>query len=155
MKTARYAAALAVLSLAACNGDAPPEAGAETEAADAAAQDTPATVDGTEDALVPGTEYNATTIMKCGFDNAAPTQDCDAGIVRNWGEEGKHLIEVSKPDGTTRALFFDGTTPTGADSAEADGSAGWDFDWSRSGDEVIVRFGPESYVVVDAMITGG
>lgn len=108
-----------------------------------------------EDALVAGTEYNATTIMDCSFNGSAPAEGCNAGIIRNWGEEGDHLIEVTKPDGTKRALFFEGTTPIGADSAEADGSAGWDFTTSRSGDQVTITYGPETYVVVDAMITGG
>lgn len=107
------------------------------------------------DALVGGTGYNATTILKCGFDGAAPTQNCDAGVKRNWGEDGTHLVEVSKPDGRKRAIFFDGTEPYGADSAQADGSAGWDFTTTRDGDQVTIEFGPETYVVVDALITGG
>lgn len=108
-----------------------------------------------EDALVPGTEYNATTFIDCGFEGAAPTQSCEAGVVRNWGEAGTHLVEVSKPDGFKRALFFEGTTPTGADSAQADGSAGWSFETSREGDRVTITFGPETYVIVDALIEGG
>ncbi|WP_052761835.1 hypothetical protein [Aurantiacibacter luteus] len=108
-----------------------------------------------EDALVPGTEYNATTILDCSFDGVAVGEGCNAGVVRNWGEDGKHLVEVTKPDGTKRAIFYDGTTPTGADSAEADGSAGWDFDATRDGDTVTIVFGPETYVVPDAVITGG
>ena len=108
-----------------------------------------------EDATVAGTEYNATTILDCGFGGAAPTQSCDAGVVRNWGEDGTHLVEVTKPDGRKRAIFFTGTTPTGADSAEADGSAGWDFDVTRNGDMVTIEYGPETYVMIDALITGG
>ncbi|MDG5749085.1 hypothetical protein P8Q88_12950 [Qipengyuania sp. XHP0207] len=109
-----------------------------------------------EDALVAGTEYNATTILDCGFDGQPPTQSCNAGIKRNWGETpGEHLVEVTKPDGRTRAIFFRGTEPYGADSAQADGSAGWDFETSRDGDRVTVKYGPETYVLVDAMITGG
>ena len=108
------------------------------------------------DAMVAGTEYNATTILDCGFDGESPTQSCNAGVKRNWGEEpGEHLVEVQKPDGRTRAIFFRGTEPYGADSAEADGSAGWDFATSRDGDRVTISYGPETYVVVDAMITGG
>lgn len=107
------------------------------------------------DALVPGTEYNATTMVDCGFGNEPPRQICQAGIKRNWGEKGKALIEVKRPGGGTRALFFDGTKPTGADSDQADGSAGWDFDFTRKGDETTIRFGPETYVIVDAMIEGG
>lgn len=156
MKKAILAAA-ACFSLAACGGgdDAEPAADDNVEAsADGAATDE-IPVDTTEDALVEGTEYNATTILDCGFDGAAPTQSCDAGIVRNWGEQGSHLIEVSKPDGFKRAIFFEGTTPIGADSAEADGSAGWDFEFTRDGDRTTIQYGPESYVIVDAMITGG
>jgi len=108
-----------------------------------------------EDALVPGTNYNATTILSCGFNGGPPTQDCNAGIVRNWGEDGTHLIEIQKPDGRTRAIFLNGTEPYGADSAQADGSAGWDFETSRDGDRVTINFGPETYVIVDAMVTGG
>ena len=150
--------ALAIV-LAACGGAAETEdaAPAEDEAATAADPGTEAAQPayGEGDALVAGTDYNATTLLKCGFDNAAPEQTCEAGIKRNWGEEGQHLIEVSKPDGFKRAIFLRGTEPYGADSAQADGSAGWDFATTRDGDQVTVKFGPETYVLVDAMVTGG
>ena len=148
--------ALAIV-LAACGGASeteeaePEEAETTSDAGTEAAQ--PAYGEG--DALVAGTDYNATTLLKCGFDNAAPEQTCEAGIKRNWGEEGQHLIEVSKPDGFKRAIFLRGTEPYGADSAQADGSAGWDFATTRDGDQVTVKFGPETYVLVDAMVTGG
>lgn len=107
------------------------------------------------DAKVAGTDYHATTKLSCGFDNAKPTGMCDAGVKRNWGEDGTTLVEVTKPDGRKRAIFFKGTKPYGADSAQADGSAGWDFSSSRNGDMTTVRFGPETYVIVDALIEGG
>ena len=122
---------------------------------DANAGMVPPVAAGDGDALVAGTDYNATTILDCGFGGKPPTQSCDAGIKRNWGEDGTHLVEVVKPDGRKRALFFTGTKPTGADSAQADGSAGWDFASTREGDRVTVKFGPETYVIVDAMIEGG
>ena len=140
---------------------------AEAEGGDAAAMETPAatpaaagatgdqTAAGDTDVLVPGTEYNATTVLKCGFDDKAPTQDCNAGIKRNWGEPGEHLIEVVKPDGRKRAIFFRGTEPYGADSAQSDGSAAWELKSTRKDDQVTVRFGPETYVIIDAMIEGG
>ncbi|WP_199800381.1 hypothetical protein [Qipengyuania gaetbuli] len=145
------------LVLAACGGAAETEdtAPAETEAAADAGSEAAQPAYGEGDALVAGTDYNATTQLKCGFDNAAPEQTCEAGIKRNWGEEGQHLIEVSKPDGFKRAIFLRGTEPYGADSAQADGSAGWDFATTRDGDMVTVKFGPETYVLVDAMVTGG
>lgn len=119
----------------------------------------PAPVDsgasGGDDALVPGTEYHATAQVPCGFGGAAPTTHCPAGVKRNWGEDGTTLVEISKPDGLKRAIFFRGTTPYGADSAQAAGSAGWDFAVSRRDDQSIVQFGPETYVIVDAFVVGG
>ena len=149
-------AAGAVLILSGCGGKTAEEADAPAAVTAEAPAPTGTAPAESEDALVAGTEYNATTILDCGFDRAAPTQDCTAGIKRNWnGEQGSHVIEVKKPDGMTRALFFTGLEPTGADSAQADGSAGWDFASTRDGDRTTIKFGPETYVVVDAMIEGG
>ena len=103
----------------------------------------------------PVTGYNATAMVPCGFAGAAPTTNCDAGVKRNWGEDGTTLVEVTKPDGRKRAIFFRGTTPYGADSAQADGSAGWDFTTTRNGDQVTIEYGPETYIVVDAFVEGG
>lgn len=159
MRTAILTSALA-LTLAACGNGATTD---EMEPADPvadmanAAQTEEAALPayGEGDAMVAGTDYNATTILNCGFDNAPPTQSCEAGVKRNWGEDGTHLVEVNKPDGSKRAIFFNGTEPYGADSAQADGSAGWDFTTTRDGDLVTVKFGPETYVLFDALITGG
>jgi hypothetical protein len=108
-----------------------------------------------EDALVPGTDYNATAPVSCGFDGAEPTGSCPAGVKRNWGEDGTTLVEITKPDGRKRAIFFRGTTPYGADSAEADGSAGWTFEVTRRDDQNLIKYGPESYVIIDAFVVGG
>jgi len=107
------------------------------------------------DALVPGTDYHATTLVRCGFGGAEPAADCPAGVKRKWGEDGTTLVEVEKPDGFKRALFFRGTTPYGADSAEADGSAGWTFEVSRRDDQSVIKYGPETYIIVDAFVVGG
>jgi hypothetical protein len=108
-----------------------------------------------EDALVPGTDYHATTEIPCGFEGADPTGSCFAGVKRKWGEDGTTLVEVTKPDGSKRAIYFRDTTPYGADSAEADGSAGWKFEVSRRDDESVIKFGPETYIVFDALVVGG
>lgn len=117
------------------------------------AMDTAAAGDG--DALVPGTKYHATGNVACGFGGNEPTGSCAAGVIRRWGDDGTSLLEVTKPDGQKRALYFKGTTPSGADSSQADGSAGWDFKTSRRDDQSVIEFGPETYVVVDAFIEGG
>lgn len=109
----------------------------------------------TGDARVAGTDYNATTDIQCGFKGAAPTATCSAGVKRNWDGPGTAVVEVKKPDGKKRAIFFKGTTAFSADSSQADGSAAYDFKVSRSDDETTVRFGPETYVIVDALVEGG
>lgn len=60
-----------------------------------------------------------------------------------------------KPDGRKRALYFNGLKPYSADSAESDGSAGWDFSSTREGDQTTITFGSETYVLIDAFIEGG
>lgn len=107
------------------------------------------------DALVPGTEYNATADVKCGVGGAPATNNCPAGVKRDWNGPGTALVEVTKPDGYKRAIFFKGTTAFGADSAQADGSAAYDFSVTRNGDESTISFGPETYVIVDALVEGG
>jgi hypothetical protein len=148
------------LALAACNDN-----GAATgEVGEATASETGGETDGNgpppppdiPEPIEPGDEYTATTILDCGFDGAGPTAKCNAGVKRNWGDNGDEaLVEVFKPDGLKRAIYFKGTDPYGADSNQADGSAAWDFTFSRDGDEVTIKFGPETYVVFDSLIVGG
>jgi hypothetical protein len=110
---------------------------------------------GKGDALVAGTGYNATTDIPCSIDGSAPKLSCAAGVKRKWGEDGTHLVEVTKPDGRKRAIYFRDTTPYGADSAQADGSAAYAFKVERRRDETLISFGPERYLVPDMLITGG
>ncbi len=107
------------------------------------------------DAKVAGTDYNATAQVPCGFEGAAPTGNCPAGVKRKWGEDGTTLVEITRPDGRKRAIFFRGTTPYGADSAQADGSAGWSFAVTRREDQSVIQYGPETYIIVDAFVEGG
>ena len=107
------------------------------------------------DFVDPMTGFNATAMVPCGFEGFAPTINCDAGVKRDLGEDGITLVEVTKPDGRKRTIFFRGTTPYRADSGQADGSVGWDFSTSRKGDEVTIKYGPETYIVVDAFVEGG
>lgn len=153
------------LALAACGAKdetAPASDTAEHKAAASEAAPGPASGVATgygseegEDALVPGTDYNATAQIMCGFKSHQPEANCPAGVKRRWGEDGTTLVEVTRPDGTKRALFFRGTMPYGADSAQADGSAGWDFRVNRQDDNSVIVFGPETYIVPDALIEGG
>lgn len=108
----------------------------------------------TEDALAPGTEYNATSIIPCAADGSEIRVSSSAVVKRNWSEDGTTLVEVTTPDGRTREIFFQGTVAYGADSAQSDGSAGWDFEARRAGDETTIVSGPESHVIPDALVVG-
>ena len=57
--------------------------------------------------------------------------------------------------GGRRAIFFHGRDAYSADGTEADGSAGWPFEANRNGDETVITFGPEQYVIPDALVFGG
>jgi heat shock protein HslJ len=107
------------------------------------------------DALVPGTDYHATASIGCAFTNYPNVRSCEAGVKRKWKEDGTTLVEVKKPDGRTRAIFFRGTSAYGADGAQADGSAGWTFKATRRNYETLIQYGPESYVIPDALVVGG
>ncbi len=107
------------------------------------------------DALVAGTSYNAIADVKCGFAGKPARETCAAGVKRGWNGPNTALVEVTKPDGYKRGISFNGTTAFGADSSQADGSAAYDFIVTRNGDESTIRFGPENYVIVDALVEGG
>jgi hypothetical protein len=107
------------------------------------------------DAMVPGTNFNATAPIRCSADGSAPTATCQAGVRRRAGPRGETFVEVTRANGAMRVLYFDGTRATGADSAEADGSAAYGFRARRQGDDTIIEYGPERYVVPDALIEGG
>ena len=110
---------------------------------------------GEGDALVPGTDYHATAQVPCAFDGGDTTRNCPAGAKRNWGEDGTTLVEITRPNGLKRAIFFKGTEAYGADSAQADGSAAYTFKTRRKGDETLIEYGPERYRIVDAFVVGG
>jgi hypothetical protein len=63
------------------------------------------------DALVPGTDYNATAPVACGFDGGEPTGTCDAGVKRRRGDDGTTLVEITKPDGRRRTVPPAGPSP--------------------------------------------
>lgn len=152
---------LACLLTAACS-QSPAEDSANAVANEAnAAQDNalgnepaePASDNGV-DAKVAGTDFHAIAEIPCGLDQELDAS-CSAGVTRNSGPDGTSFVEVTKPDGTTRILFFQGTKASGADSSTADGSSRYRFLWHREADWTVIRYGPERYRVPDALIVGG
>lgn len=103
------------------------------------------------DALVPGTEFNATAPITCtpGMDAADTT--CEAGVVRNG--DGSGYISVTLPDGRMRAVFFENNVPVGFDQAEADGDI--EMTVQQDGDMFTVFIGDLRLVFPLALMAGG
>lgn len=102
------------------------------------------------DAKVPGTNFHATTELRCSMSDGASAA-CPAGVVREG--QGKGMVTVTLPDGRKRVIFFDKGRAQGYDQSQADkGNA---FSVTRQGDTSIVRIGAERYEIPDALVFGG
>lgn len=99
--------------------------------------------------------FDATGTVRCALGDPKWVEDCPAGVKRKWGPEGATLVEVTKPDGSRRAIFFDGRRAYGAETAQADGSAAWQFEAQRKDGASVIHFGPERYMIPDALVFGG
>ncbi len=109
---------------------------------------------GSSDALVAGTNYNATAQVTCSGYKGAALGKCDAGVIRG-GETGT-TVEVMLADGMKRVIFFN---PDGSflsfSTAEADGTGAMKIGSQRRGDVTIATIGTETYEIPDAFVMGG
>lgn len=98
------------------------------------------------DALVPGTPYHATSMVRCRTVLNGPFGMCKAGVIRRSGSATLHL---DTPDGGERTILFRDGRAVSSDSSEA-------FRVERRGDTSIIRIGAvEIYEVPDALPFGG
>jgi hypothetical protein len=102
------------------------------------------------DVLVKGTGFHATGNIPCAMAISQPRGSSPFGVKREGNGSGK--VTITKPDGRTRAIFFENGKATGADVSEADPG---DFKAEKQGDLSIVRIGGEQYEIPDAVIFGG
>jgi hypothetical protein len=103
-----------------------------------------------DDTLVKGTNYNATGNIPCAMAKGQPTGSCLFGVKREG--KGSGIVTVTKPDGRTRAIFFENGEATGYDVNKADPGK---FSAERQGDLSIIRIGEERYEIPEAVILGG
>lgn len=96
-------------------------------------------------------QADATGRIPCAQYAGQTMRQCDFRVTREGN--GTATIVVTKPDGVTRALFFENGRFLSADTSQADGYP--EYGASRSGDLSIVRVGEERYEVPDAVIYGG
>lgn len=104
----------------------------------------------TSDALVAGTDFNATGKVPCSMGNGQPTGSCDFGVVREGN--GSAMVTVTKTDGRTRTIFFENGKATGYDMSQADPG---EFSATKESDLYIINIGDERYEIPDAVINGG
>jgi hypothetical protein len=102
------------------------------------------------DALVEGTNYNATGNIPCAMGGGQPTTSCFFGVTREGNGTG--TVAVKKPDGRTRAILFKNGRATGYDQSQADPGR---FSATKQSDLNIIRIGQERYEIPDAVIFGG
>jgi hypothetical protein len=99
------------------------------------------------DALVPGTGFNATAMIRCAAEPSKPLADCKAGVKRIGGGSG--VVTVTTPDGGSRTINFRGGAAVSSDSAT-------NLSVERRGDVSVVRIGAtEVYEIPDAFVLGG
>jgi hypothetical protein len=111
---------------------------------------TPSNTSNGSDATVPGTNYNATGNISCSMGGGQPTVYCAFGVTRQGNGSG--IVTVTKPDGRTRAIFFENGRATGYDRSQADRG---EFSATRQDDLNIIRIGQERYEIPDAVVFGG
>jgi hypothetical protein len=100
-----------------------------------------------QDALVAGTNYNATAEVPCITAADAPKGRCKAGVMRMAG--GEATVELQTPDGGQRHIYFKNGRP---DSSDANAP----MHATRQGDVNIIRIGTvEVYEIPDAFVVGG
>lgn len=105
------------------------------------------------DALVAGTNFNATGAVPCARNAGQPTTECRFGVVR--AADGSATVTIFWPGGGQRAIFFDTAgKPIGFDANQADGSAKAQLKSRRDADLNLISIGTERYEIPDVVVVG-
>ena len=106
---------------------------------------------GTGDALVPGTDFNATGQIPCARSAGQPMGQCEFGVKREGNGSGS--ITVFWPDGGNRVIYFEGNTPSSYDKSEADGGA--EISVKEDNGIFTVTIGDQRFELFEAIMAGG
>jgi hypothetical protein len=96
-------------------------------------------------------KFYARAQIPCTQQKGQPMGRCKAGVARDPG--GTATVVVKRPDGRTRAIFFEKGRAVGADRSQADGSM--HFWAAKRGDLYVIEAGNERYEIPEAMVFGG
>lgn len=146
-------AAGALSLLAACGSSSDEKAAGEKAGAPVTAPPVSGSSDDGSDALVAGTDFNATGTVPCARYDGQPTSECRFGVVR--AGDGSATVTIFWPGGGSRAIFFDTSgKPIGFDANNADGSAAARLVARRNSDLNLISIGPERYEIPDVVVAG-
>ncbi len=95
-------------------------------------------------------DFDATGEIACAQAAGQPMRPCAFGVARGPG--GEATVVVTRPDGTTRALFFAGGAFVSADTSEVDGYP--EPSATKEADLNMIRVSSERYEIPDAAIVG-
>lgn len=104
------------------------------------------------DALVPGTDFNATGTIPCGRSADAPMQECAFGVTREVNGNG--MVSITWPEGGGRLIFFEAGVPVSFDPSQAEQGLGMTVTRTEDGTAIVV-IGTERFEIPDAVIWGG
>jgi hypothetical protein len=96
-------------------------------------------------------KFDATGQVPCAQRAGQPMGQCKFGVARESG--GSATLVVTRPDGRTRAIFFEKGQAVGADMSQADGNMR--FRARKNADLFLIEAGDERYEIPDAAVFGG
>ncbi|MBS1211834.1 MAG: Gifsy prophage protein [Proteobacteria bacterium] len=98
-----------------------------------------------------GASSSASGSIPCAQAKGQPMGQCPFTVSREG--QGTAIVTVTRPDGRTRAIFFEKGKATGADLSQADGNM--TFKASKKGDLFKIQAGKERYEIPEAVVFGG
>ncbi len=96
-------------------------------------------------------QFDARAPIPCAQHQGQPMGQCQSRVARDPG--GTATVVVTRPDGRTRAIFFEKGKAISADLSQADGSQ--HFRATKSGDLYKIEAGNERYEIPEAFVFGG
>lgn len=96
-------------------------------------------------------QFDASGQIPCAQHKGQPMGQCQYKVAR--GSNGSATVVVTRPDGRTRAIFFENGKAVSADLSQADGNM--TFRARKSSDLFMIQAGDERYEIPEAVITGG
>lgn len=96
-------------------------------------------------------KFDASGKIPCAQYKGQPMTQCEFKVAR--GTNGSATVVVTRPDGRTRAIFFEKGKATSADLSQADGNM--KFRAKKKSDLFMIEAGNERYEIPEAVVFGG